>query len=85
MVAASALRTFAAAVLEAAGMPRPDAATLAEVMVWSDLRGITKQGVLRLPLAVERMRAGGTRPDGESPVLRETASLAAIEIGRAHV
>ena len=59
-------------------MPRPDAATLAEVMVWSDLRGITKQGVLRLPLAVERMRAGGTRPDGESPVLRETASLAAI-------
>ena len=77
-VGAAPLRRFAGALLEKAGMPRRDAEALAEVMVWSDLRGIAKQGVLRLPLAVERMRVGGTRATGESPVTRETASLAAI-------
>jgi LDH2 family malate/lactate/ureidoglycolate dehydrogenase len=78
-VRADQLRTFAAGVLEAAGMPRPDAETMAQVLVWSDLRGITKQGVLRLPLCVQRMRAGGTRPAASLVTVRDTPGLVVLD------
>jgi len=78
VVPAGGLRAFVGAVLEAIGMPSDDAATMAEAMVWSDLRGIAKQGVLRLPLVVERVRAGGTRVQGEIVVERDGPSFAAI-------
>jgi LDH2 family malate/lactate/ureidoglycolate dehydrogenase len=81
VVGADDLRRFAAAVLERNGMRRDDAAILADAMVWSDLRGIAKQGTLRLPLVVERVRAGGTNARGEVVVERDSASFATIAGG----
>jgi LDH2 family malate/lactate/ureidoglycolate dehydrogenase len=78
-VRADQLRTFTADVLEAAGVPRLDAETISEVLVWSDLRGITKQGVMRLPQCVERMRAGGTRPVASLVTVRDSPGLAVID------
>jgi LDH2 family malate/lactate/ureidoglycolate dehydrogenase len=78
-VRADQLRTFTADVLEAAGVPRTDAETMAEVLLWSDLRDITKQGILRLPLCVERMRAGGTRPVSSLVTVRDGPGLAVID------
>ena len=76
---ADELRTFTARVLEAAGAAPEDAMTMADVLVWSDLRGIAKQGVLRLRLAVERMRAGGTRRTASLATVRDTTGLAVID------
>jgi LDH2 family malate/lactate/ureidoglycolate dehydrogenase len=78
---AAALRRFSERVLEKAGMTAEDAAIFADAMVWSDLREIPKQGTLRLPLAVERMRAGGTSARGELVVQRDTPSFAAVAGG----
>jgi LDH2 family malate/lactate/ureidoglycolate dehydrogenase len=79
VVGADRLRAFTADVLEAAGMPRADANTMAEVLVWSDLRGIAKQGVLRLPQCVARMRAGGTRPAASPVRVRDSPGFAVID------
>jgi LDH2 family malate/lactate/ureidoglycolate dehydrogenase len=79
IVRAERLRAFTVDVLQVAGVPRSEAETLAEVLVWSDLRGITKQGVLRLPQCVERMRAGGTRAAASLVTLREAPGLTVID------
>lgn len=81
-VGADDLRGFAATVLASGGMPAADAGTLADAMVWADLRGISKQGVLRLPLAIERMRSGGTRANAELVVHVDRPSFAVL--GGAH-
>lgn len=43
------LARFAARVLEAKGMRSQDAAAVADVLVWADLRGVASHGVARLP------------------------------------
>jgi L-2-hydroxycarboxylate dehydrogenase (NAD+) len=76
---ADRLRTFTSDVLCAAGVPTTDAAAIAEVLVWSDLRGITMQGVMRLPQCVSRMRAGGTRSASSLVTLRDSPGLVVID------
>ena len=40
-------------------MPPGDAATMARLMVEADLRGSDTHGVIRVPLYLKRMKAGG--------------------------
>ena len=58
-IAADRLAAFIVRALAAAGLPAADAETVAGLMVEADLRGSDTHGVIRLPLYVRRIRAGG--------------------------
>jgi hypothetical protein len=58
-VPADRLASFIARAFAAAGLPAEDSDTLAQLMVEADLRGSDTHGVIRLPLYVRRIRAGG--------------------------
>jgi LDH2 family malate/lactate/ureidoglycolate dehydrogenase len=60
-IAAAALTAFVRRALEAAGLPPGDAEQVAGLMVEADLRGSDTHGVIRLPLYVRRLQAGGIR------------------------
>lgn len=55
----AALTGFGAAALAAVGVPEADADLTARSLVAADARGIHSHGLLRLPLYVEAIRAGG--------------------------
>jgi LDH2 family malate/lactate/ureidoglycolate dehydrogenase len=58
-VGSEQLAGFVSRAFIAAGLPAEDAQTLARLMVEADLRGSDTHGVIRLPLYVRRIRAGG--------------------------
>ncbi|MGD9529853.1 Ldh family oxidoreductase [Pseudonocardia sp.] len=67
-VDAAALERAVAACFTGFGVPAADAALVAEVLVYADLRGLTGHGVYRAPAYLERVRrglAGGTRDMAE--------------------
>jgi ureidoglycolate dehydrogenase (NAD+) len=57
-IAADALRAFAQKLLVAVQVPEPDARTIADSLVESNLRGIDTHGVTRLKVYVERIEKG---------------------------
>jgi LDH2 family malate/lactate/ureidoglycolate dehydrogenase len=78
-VQASQLATFIAHAFVAAGLPAEDAQTLAELMVEADLRGSDTHGVIRLPLYVRRIRAGGVNAKPNIRVVTDRPSAALID------
>ena len=78
-VSADRLRAFVQGVFEAAGLRRRDAATMADALIWADLRGIEPHGVSKLPLWLERLRVGGTRADARPTVVGETDTTAVLD------
>ncbi len=82
-VTADRVRQFAEQVLERTGMSREDARSVADALAWADLRGITAQGIAKLPLIVARIRAGGTKADAQVTVTAETTSFARLDAHRA--
>lgn len=58
LMQAQALMELECKILEAAGLPAGDARVAAEVLTDTDLRGINTHGVFRLPLYLDRIRAG---------------------------
>ena len=63
------------------GVPQADADILAQLMVEADLRGGDTHGVIRLPLYVRRIRAGGVNPKPDIRVVNERPSAALIDGG----
>jgi LDH2 family malate/lactate/ureidoglycolate dehydrogenase len=65
LIAADTLRPFIAQVFTAAGAPAEDAATVAEVLVEADLRGVESHGSTRVAGYVSMIRLGflNPRPD----------------------
>ncbi|HZT52443.1 MAG TPA: Ldh family oxidoreductase [Stellaceae bacterium] len=82
-VAASELKRFVTAVFAAAGMAEADAATVAEVLVWANLRGNDGHGVQRIPRYLEIMDEGGLNPRPRMAVRLETAAALLIDADRA--
>jgi L-2-hydroxycarboxylate dehydrogenase (NAD+) len=78
-VPAERLATFIARAFTAAGLPADDAQTLANLMVEADLRGSDTHGVIRLPLYVRRIRAGGINPAPNIRVVSDRPSAALID------
>jgi LDH2 family malate/lactate/ureidoglycolate dehydrogenase len=78
-VSAAQLTEFAARVFIAAGLPQNDAHTIAALMVEADLRGSDTHGVIRLPLYVRRLRAGGINAKPNIRVINDRASVALID------
>ncbi|HEY6995369.1 MAG TPA: Ldh family oxidoreductase [Xanthobacteraceae bacterium] len=78
-VAAAALAAFIKRAFEAAGLPSGDAAILAGLMVEADLRGSDTHGVIRLPLYLRRLKAGGVNPRPNIRIVQEKPSTALID------
>src|SRR5437588_9996479 len=78
-VSATQLTAFVARAFIAAGLPDADAQTVAGLMVEADLRGSDTHGVIRLPLYVRRLRAGGINAKANIRVINESASVALID------
>jgi ureidoglycolate dehydrogenase (NAD+) len=56
------LSTFVAAIFAAHGMRAPDAAVVADVLVWANLRGVDSHGVTRIPSYLGHIRSGAMDP-----------------------
>jgi L-2-hydroxycarboxylate dehydrogenase (NAD+) len=78
-IAAATLAAFIARTFAAAGLPADDAQTLAGLMVEADLRGSDTHGVIRLPLYVRRIRAGGINAKPDIRVISDRPSAALID------
>jgi LDH2 family malate/lactate/ureidoglycolate dehydrogenase len=78
-VPADRIAAFIARAFIAAGLPGEDARTLAGLMVEADLRGSDTHGVIRLPLYIRRLRAGGINPTPNIRVVSDRPSTALID------
>src|SRR5437588_12126988 len=79
LVGAEPLRGLIAAIFEAEGAPAEDAATVAEVLVEADLRGVESHGSTRVAGYISMIRLGLLNPRPKVQVLRETESTAMLE------
>src|SRR5271155_5227162 len=78
-VPAERLTAFVVRAFIAAGIPATDAETLAQLMVEADLRGSDTHGVIRLPLYVRRIRAGGINPRPNIRLVSDRPSAALVD------
>jgi L-2-hydroxycarboxylate dehydrogenase (NAD+) len=78
-VPAAQIDAFVARAFVAAGLPQPDAQAVASLMVEADLRGSDTHGVIRLPLYVRRLRAGGINAKPNIRLVNDRASVALID------
>jgi L-2-hydroxycarboxylate dehydrogenase (NAD+) len=78
-VPAERIETFITRAFVAAGLPEADAATLGKLMVEADLRGSDTHGVIRLPLYVRRIRAGGVNAKPNIRAVNDRPSAALID------
>src|SRR5580698_1697742 len=78
-VPAERLATFIGRAFVAAGLPAEDSGTLAQLMVQADLRGSDTHGVIRLPLYVRRIRAGGINAKPNIRVVSDRPSAALVD------
>jgi L-2-hydroxycarboxylate dehydrogenase (NAD+) len=76
---AAALAAFARRVLEAAGLSAADAEKVADLMVEADLRGSDTHGVIRLPLYVRRLKAGGINVRPHIRLVQEKPAAALVD------
>lgn len=82
-LSAQRLLEFAQAIFVRAGVAEQDAATVAAVLVWANLRGVDSHGVIRIPSYLEYIASGRMNPRARISVLRETAAIALIDADRA--
>jgi ureidoglycolate dehydrogenase (NAD+) len=72
------LSEFTAAIFRAYSMSAGDAATVAEVLVWANLRGVDSHGVTRIPSYLNLIRKGDLDPCAQ-PTLRVLTSASFIQ------
>ncbi|MCS7477826.1 Ldh family oxidoreductase [Umezawaea endophytica] len=75
------LRDFASRCLTAVGVSDEDAATVVDVLVSADLRGVDSHGVARLRRYVDGVRAGTIDPRAAAVVMTETPATATLDAG----
>jgi len=78
-IAAPRLAAFVSRAFTAAGVPEADAKIIAALMVEADLRGSDTHGVIRLPIYVRRIRAGGVNPTPNIRVVSDRPSAALVD------
>lgn len=78
-IPASALEDWARTLLEGAGLEADAAQTVAASLVEASLRGVDSHGVARLPVYVERLRAGGLNRAPRPRVVREHGATALVD------
>jgi L-2-hydroxycarboxylate dehydrogenase (NAD+) len=75
----AAIRGLITDALAAAGLPREDAATCADLMGEADLTGADAHGVFRLPQYVRRLKAGGFNPRPNITVTKSAPAAALVD------
>ena len=76
------LKSFVTTVLEKVGVSPEDAATVADVLVAADLRGVESHGVARLEsYYVSRIRAGQLEASPKLTTVRETPTSVLVDAG----
>lgn len=83
IVAHGELARFVADAFAAKGMRPADAATVAEVLVWANLRGIESHGVSRVPRYLEIIDQGDMDPKAAPRVARFADALVHVDALRA--
>jgi LDH2 family malate/lactate/ureidoglycolate dehydrogenase len=76
---AVAADAFARSLLQVHGVPTEDAATIADCLVSADLRGVDTHGLCRLPIYLERVRAGLINPKPSLNPRRVTPVAASLD------
>ena len=79
VVEAGALERWTRALLEGAGLEAEPAATVAETLVWTSLRGVDSHGVARVPVYVERLQTGVLNNHPRPQVVSRHAAIAVID------
>ena len=82
-IPAAALESFVAEIFAAAGTSPADAATVAEVLVWANLRGVDSHGVLRVPGYVGRIASGEFNPRPDIQIVADLPAATLIDADRA--
>ena len=80
-IAADRVRLVVAEALAALGVPAPDAAAVAEVLVEADLTGVDSHGIHLLLMYADRLRSGQIRPVTEIEVLDDSGSTVWLDAG----
>ena len=83
LTTADALRQFTRDVFVAAGLSEAHATTIADVLVWADLRGVESHGVARIPMYVRLLDAGDLNPAPTITIKTETAAAVLFDMDRA--
>jgi LDH2 family malate/lactate/ureidoglycolate dehydrogenase len=78
-VGADELRTMVAGVFQARGVRKPDAAAVADTLVWANLRGVDSHGVSRVPRYLDLFDKGESVPDAVVTVERPRAAIAIVD------
>src|ERR1700740_3312186 len=78
-VPAAQLAKFVTRGFVAAGLREAQAQTVARYMVEADLRGSDTHGVIRLPLYIRRLRAGGINAKPNIRLISDRVSVALID------
>ena len=73
------LKELAALVMEKSGISREDSATVAEVLLTSDLYGIESHGIQRLGMYITGMDVGRINPNAKMRIVKETPVSAVID------
>ncbi|MBI2942394.1 MAG: Ldh family oxidoreductase, partial [Chloroflexi bacterium] len=83
LISAESLRRFGIAALVQVGMSEGDAATVAEVQVNADLRGVHTHGISSIPGYCDRIKRGGTNPKARPAIVQEGPAYALIDADNA--
>lgn len=78
-----ALEAFVREVFTSAGLAAADAATVADILVWANLRGVDSHGVLRVPRYLQFIDLGLARIEAEMRITIDTPSTFVLEADRA--
>lgn len=81
LIPVDVLRTFSSQILTRLGVRDADAATVADALIETDLRGIDTHGVRRLPLYVRRLLKGGMAANPEIRTVSEGQATAVLDGG----
>ncbi len=73
------LEQAASKVLEAAGVPKPNADTVAKVLLFADQRGIESHGISKLPIYVKRIQDGGVNPGAAPRIIGGKGGIVRID------
>ena len=83
IISADALRDFAAGLLAAGGFARDDAAAMADLLVWANLRGVDSHGLLRIPRYIEMLAQGLVRADHAMTIAQGFGAIRVLDAGKA--
>lgn len=78
---AESLKSFAVALLEAAGAPHDNAAIVAEALVEADSEGLPSHGLLHLPMYLARIAGGSVDPCARGEIIVDQGPRLTIDAG----